>query len=151
MIGRQVAQVRRPDDGRRVADRLNAHAEGGDDSPQLICQVGTALAGEVLSPDDVDRHGRLGDRSRLRATADDNQFLACDAQLQLDRNLALGLMHEFFRDLEDGCGDDDRMRTRAKITENRGIRHRGIQRIQNLYTETLTSDEVLGEYDSGKQ
>ena len=55
MIRRQVAQVHRPDDGCRVADRLNVDVEGGDDCPQLVCQIGTALAGEVLGPDDVDR------------------------------------------------------------------------------------------------
>ena len=59
MVGRQVAQVNRTDDGPRIADRLSVDVEGGDDSPQLAYQVPTPLASEVLGTDDVHGHGGL--------------------------------------------------------------------------------------------
>ena len=75
MIRRQIAQGRWPDDGRRVADRLNADVERGDDGPQLLAQVRTTLAGEILASDDVERHGRVGHRPRLGTGPDnDHQF-----------------------------------------------------------------------------
>ena len=82
VIGRQVAQVRRTNDGRRVADRLNVDVEGGDHGPQLLRQLGSALGDEVIGPDDVDRHGRLDGRARLRSAADDDERRGDRAELQ---------------------------------------------------------------------
>ena len=51
VIRRQIAQVHWPDDGRRVADRLNADVERGDDGPQLLGQVRSAakVASAILA------------------------------------------------------------------------------------------------------
>ena len=72
VVGRQVAQVSRTDDGPRIADRLSVDVEGGDDSPQLGYQIPAALSNEVLGTDDVHGHGGLGHRSWRGAAADDH-------------------------------------------------------------------------------
>ena len=65
VVGRQVAQVSRTDDGPRIADRLSVDVEGGDDSPQLGYQIPATLSSEVLGTDDV--HGHGGTRSPIVA------------------------------------------------------------------------------------
>ena len=119
VIGCQVAQVRRPDDGRRVADWLNADVERGDDGPQLLGQVRTALADEILVADDIDRHGRGGHRPGLGAGPDDDHLLGTpDRHLHVegDRGAAAHLHHLRGRG-EAGEGERHVVRPRDKSAE----------------------------------
>ena len=74
MVGRQVAQIRRPDDDARVADRLRVDVERRHDGPQLIAEVRVALADDFPGRDGVDRHRRGGHRAWPRAAADYHHF-----------------------------------------------------------------------------
>ena len=82
MVMREIAQAGRPHERGRVADRMRGDVERGDQGPQLVVERGGALADNILERDGVDRHRRLGHRSRLRATADDDHLL-----LELHRHL----------------------------------------------------------------
>ena len=69
----------------------------GDDGPQLLGQVRTALADEILVADDVDRYGRGGHRPGLGAGPDDDHLLGKPADRHLhvegDRGAAAHLHH----------------------------------------------------------
>ena len=71
----EAAQVGWSDESSRVPDGLGVDVVGRDQGPQLIADVGAALADDVLERDGVDRHRRLDDRSRLGAAADDDHPL----------------------------------------------------------------------------
>ena len=72
MVGRQAPQARRPDEGGAVL--LGVDVERRQEHSQPVGQIGVAPA-NVRGGDDVDRHGRVGDRPRLRAAADDDDLL----------------------------------------------------------------------------
>ena len=85
VVGGEVAQVRGPDDGRGVADELDADVEGRDDGPQLVREGRLSLGREVLAANDVDGHRRLDHRPGLGARADDHdQLLDADAHLDVE-------------------------------------------------------------------
>ena len=106
VVGGQVAQVRRPHDGRRVADRLRVDVEGRDDCPELADQVPAPLPDQIRRADDVHGHGGLGDRARRGAAAHDHDGLGDHRQLELEGaldRLAGGQLHRVGEaDLESG-------------------------------------------------
>ena len=75
VVGGEAAQVGGSDESCRVPDRLGVDVVGGDQRPQLIADVGAALADDVLNRNGVDRHRRFDGRPRLCAAADDDHPL----------------------------------------------------------------------------
>ena len=90
VVRRQVAQHRRPDNRRRVADRLRVDIERRDDGAQLVWQIDGALVGQIRGRQHVDRHRRCGDGPRLTARPDDDGLLreSVEQDLQLVRRQA---------------------------------------------------------------
>ena len=91
----------------------------GDDGPQLLGQVRTALADEILVADDIDRHGRGGHRPGLGAGPDDDHLLGTpDRHLHVegDRGAAAHLHHLRGRG-EAGEGERHVVRPRDKSAE----------------------------------
>ena len=75
VVGGHAPQARGADDGGHVPVLLRVDVEGREQHPQLVGEIGAALADDLGGGDDVDRHRRLGDRPRLGAAADDDDVL----------------------------------------------------------------------------
>ena len=90
VVGRQVAQHRRPHDSGSVADWLRVDVERRDDRPQLVLQIDHALVGQIGGRQHVDRHRRCGDGPRPTARTDDDGLLRepVEQHLQLVRRQA---------------------------------------------------------------
>ena len=84
VVRRQVAKHRRPDDRRRIADRLRVDVERGDDRAQLILQIDDALVGDVGRREHVDRNRRLRNGPRPGSGADDDGLLSEPVEQHLE-------------------------------------------------------------------
>ena len=85
VVVREVAQARRPHEGRGVADGVGGDVERGDQVAELVVEGRGPLAHHVLEGDGVDGHLRLGDRARLAAAAEDDDPLGeLDGQLNVE-------------------------------------------------------------------
>ena len=77
VVGGQSPQARGADDGGQTAVVLPAHVKDGrEQHPHLVGEIGAALPDDVTGRDDVHKHRRLRDRSRLGAAPDDDYPLA---------------------------------------------------------------------------
>ena len=74
VVGRQVAQHRRPHERGGVADRLDVDGERRDDRAEPLVDGGRPLVQEVLGADGVDRRRRLDHRAGRGAGADDDDL-----------------------------------------------------------------------------
>ena len=114
VVGGEAAQVGGSDESRRVTDGLGVDVVGGDQGPQLIADVGAALADDILIRNGVDRHRRLDDRPRLCAAADDDHPLReLHRQHDVQRQRSRGDDHHSAAHLgaEAGQGERDLVRT----------------------------------------
>ena len=76
VVGGQTAEVDRAYKRCRVADRLGADVERGNDGPEPVDQVVVALTHQLDRGNHVDRYRRPGDGAALGAGADDDDRLA---------------------------------------------------------------------------